>query len=293
MLFRSLNDFLNHINNISSHIKFTLEIEKDRQLPFLDILLTKKDGKLSTEVYRKKTHTEIYLHADSHHHPKQKIGIIKTLTTRASRTADSHHLIHEINHLRHVFQHNGYNIDVINKTIHQTLNKNNIKRTIDIPKISLPYIKGTTDKISKILNKHNIKIAFTPPNTIRNMVDSAKDPINPRLQKEIYIIPRSCGKEYIGETGRYLNIRLKEHTADISRNRTEKFALVDHAFSSSHYIRMEDAKLISKEDHYLKRKIREAIEIEKRKNNLNQDEGLNINNTWKPLIYHTSHKHQT
>ena len=51
---------------------------------------------------------------------------------------------------------------------------------------------------------------------------------------------------------------------------------------------MEDAKLISKEDHYLKRKIKEAIEIEKRKNNMNRDDGLNISNTWKPLIHHTS-----
>ena len=47
---------------------------------------------------------------------------------------------------------------------------------------------------------------------------------------------------------------------------------------------MEDAKLISKEYHYLKRKIKEAIEIEKKKNNMNHDDGLNIINTWKPLI---------
>ena len=225
-----------YINSLSSHIKFTIEIEKDNQLPFLDILLTKKEGKLSTKVYRKKTHTNRYLHSDSHHHPNQKIGIIKTLTIRASKISDSHHLEHEINHLRHVFQHNGYNKHVINKTIHQTLNKNNFKRAFDIPKISLPYIKGTTDRISRILNKHNIKIAFTPPNTILNMVDSAKDPIDPRLHKGVYIIPCSCGKEYIGETGRSLNVRLKEHVVDLSHNRTDKSALVEHAFSSSHYI---------------------------------------------------------
>ena len=51
---------------------------------------------------------------------------------------------------------------------------------------------------------------------------------------------------------------------------------------------MEDAKLISKEDHYLKRKNKEAIEIEKRKNNINRDDGLIISNTQKPLINLTS-----
>ena len=52
-----------------------------------------------------------------------------------------------------------------------------------------------------------------------------------------------------------------------------------YPFSSSYYIRIEDAKLISKEDHYLKRKIKETTEIEKRKNNTNRDDGLNISNT--------------
>ena len=46
---------------------------------------------------------------------------------------------------------------------------------MDIRKISLPYNKGTTDQIVKILRKQDIYVAFTPPNTIGKMVDSAKD----------------------------------------------------------------------------------------------------------------------
>lgn len=46
---------------------------------------------------------------------------------------------------------------------------------------------------------------------------------------------------------------------------------------------MEEVKLVRREDHYLKRKIKEAIEIEKRKNNLNRDNGLKLSNAWKPL----------
>jgi len=73
-----LNEFLSHLNSLSEHIKFTIEIEKDNQLPFLDVLLTKKNGKLSHQVFRKQTHTDKYLHSNSHHHPKQKVGVIKT-----------------------------------------------------------------------------------------------------------------------------------------------------------------------------------------------------------------------
>ena len=46
----------------------------------------------------------------------------------------------------------------------------------------------------------------------------------------------------------------------------------------------EQAKLIHKEDHYLKRRVKEAIEIEKSSNNMNRDYGLKLSNTWKPLL---------
>ena len=65
-----LNNFLAHLNSLSEHINFTLEMEKNNQLPFLDVLLTKKeDESCGYQVYRKKTHMDRYLHADSHHHP--------------------------------------------------------------------------------------------------------------------------------------------------------------------------------------------------------------------------------
>jgi len=47
---------------------------------------------------------------------------------------------------------------------------------------------------------------------------------------------------------------------------------------------MEEFKLVKKRDHYLKRKIEEAIEIEKMKNNLNRGGGLKLRNTYKPLL---------
>ena len=171
--------------------------------------------------------------------------------------------------------------------MHLSLIKNNKdmkNQNLSTPKVSLPYIKGTNDKITKILNKHNINVAFTPTNTISQLIISVKDPINLNLQKGVYVIPCSYRKEYIGEIGRSLNIRIKEHTADLRRERSSKSALAEHVHSSSHYICIEDVKLVRKEDHYLKRKIKEAIEIEKRKNNLNRDDGLKLSNTWKPLI---------
>ena len=61
----------------------------------------------------------------------------------------------------------------------------------------------------------------------------------------------------------FLFYQISEIAADISRNRATKYTLAEHASSSSHYICMEEAKLVKRKDHYLKTKIKEAIEIEK------------------------------
>ena len=91
------------------HIKFTMEMEEEGKLAFLDVLLTKKvDGSLGYQVYRKKTHTDRYLHADSHHHPAQKAGVIQTLAYRSKRILDTDHLEQEFEHLERVFMKNGY-----------------------------------------------------------------------------------------------------------------------------------------------------------------------------------------
>lgn len=73
-----------HLNNQSSSIKFTMEFECICSLPFLDILLSRNDdGSFSHQVYHKKTHTKQYLHANSHHFPTQKLGVLNTLAIRA------------------------------------------------------------------------------------------------------------------------------------------------------------------------------------------------------------------
>jgi len=54
-----------------------MEVEENNNIPLLDILLHRnKHGSLGHKVFRKKGHTDNYLHAKSHHHPAQNIGVI-------------------------------------------------------------------------------------------------------------------------------------------------------------------------------------------------------------------------
>ena len=60
-----------------------MEIEENMSIPFLDVLVTiKEDGTLGHQVFKKKTHTDSYLHAESYHHPAQKFGVLNTLAVR-------------------------------------------------------------------------------------------------------------------------------------------------------------------------------------------------------------------
>ena len=76
---------LEHLNSVNSNIQFTSEEPcEDGSIPFLDMLITPdEEGRLKTTVYRKPTHTNQYLHWDSHHAIPSKYSMIGTLFHRA------------------------------------------------------------------------------------------------------------------------------------------------------------------------------------------------------------------
>ena len=69
---------------VDPNIQLTVENQKGGQLPFLDILVSRdSDGSISTSVYHKPTHTDQYLHFQTHHPLPWKWAVAKTLMGRA------------------------------------------------------------------------------------------------------------------------------------------------------------------------------------------------------------------
>ncbi len=63
-----VDDFLLQLNSIDPSINITVERECDGKLSFLDTeIVHHSDGSLTTNVYRKTTHTDKYLSFDSYH----------------------------------------------------------------------------------------------------------------------------------------------------------------------------------------------------------------------------------
>ena len=73
------------LNEAREAIKFTNECEANNQLAFLDVLVVKQDDQFKTKAYRKPTCTNNYLNFLSFYSKHRKIGLIKTLYSRAQK----------------------------------------------------------------------------------------------------------------------------------------------------------------------------------------------------------------
>ena len=281
----SLSTFHDCLNSIHPNIKFTIEVEKNGCLPFLDILIYKTaHGTLGHRVYRKPTHTDLYLNKNSHHHPLQKSTVLRTLLHRAIMVSDSDSLPDEISHLCTTFKQNNYS----NRDINKALRKINSNKSNDQPKKDykgrafIPYVGTVSSKIGRLLSKYDIKAVFRPPAKISQLLRPVKDDLGLRTPG-IYKIPCECGKVYIGQTGRTVQDRIKEHQRCIKLADFDKSAVAEHSLLTGHRILFSSTTVVDKATNYYDRIIKEAIHI-KINDTFNKDVGLQLSNAWLPVI---------
>lgn len=162
-------------------------------------------------------------------------------------------------------------------------------------KTYLPYVKGTTDRISKILRRHNIETTFKADRKISTVLRNPKTKI-PLENQGVYEIPcLNCERTYIGQTNRRVNARRDEHKNSVRKDEKTS-SLAQHVKETSHTIDFSNTKLLANIEYTKTRIIREAIEIEKHPNNLNsRDDTQRLPTAWKPALTRTdtNKKHQT
>jgi len=80
-----------------------------------------------------------------------------------------------------------------------------------------------------------------------------------------------CG---IGETGRPMQERIKEHDRDTRLIRTQTSAIFEHTHETSHYPIWNKVKFTDWDPHWYTRRVKEAIHIKIHPNNINRDREL-------------------
>ena len=205
-------------------------------LPFLDVLVIRRDKTLRTQVYRKPTHTDRYLHFDSHYPQHQKLAVTKTLHD----IANSHNTIpadarHEATHVLSVLQLNNFLLRH-SYPIPKTQQRNTTQHLKHFT--SILYVHGTSERIGCILNEAGVKVAMKPVKTIGNIHTSSKDPIAEHEKSRlVYKIPcADCEFVYVGQTKRDLKSRVAEHKRAVKNAEPEKSALCEHLKLFDHRI---------------------------------------------------------
>jgi hypothetical protein len=109
----------------------------------------------------------------------------------------------------------------------------------------------------------------------------ARDP--QQTAQFIYSIPRECGRSYIGETGRPLALRLREHRHNLQHGLLEESKLAQNAYEEGHRVGWDEARILEIESNTRYRKCRESAHMVCLTNPISQP-SLGISPVWIPLV---------
>jgi hypothetical protein len=123
----------------------------------------------------------------------------------------------------------------------------------------LPYQGAASHKVSRLLAKFNIQTAHIPAKNIQ-LLRPAKDKLGLKTAG-IYHIPCECGKVYVGQTGRTIKARLREHRRYVHLNQPERSAVAEHSLTTYHRIDFDGTSKLRMATRYMDCLVREAIEI--------------------------------
>jgi hypothetical protein len=103
----------------------------------------------------------------------------------------------ELQHLKRTFRKNGYSDHDINYALY-TKNKQQKKTEEPTGIVMLPYQHATSNKISRVLGKYNMKTIHVPMKKTISTVRPLKDNLGLK-NPGVYCIPRGCSEVYIGQ----------------------------------------------------------------------------------------------
>ncbi|KAJ8027009.1 hypothetical protein HOLleu_32019 [Holothuria leucospilota] len=142
----------------------------------------------------------------------------------------------------------------------------------------MPYFKGVSERITRILNRAGAKTFYSRSQKLRgDILSQPKDPLSKKHTACVYSIPCSCGQQYIGQTKRPLRVRVVELKRATEQGKAEGSALAEHAHCNNHTPLWADVTSIVKVKHLGMRLIREALEIRvNEKSTINRMDGKDV-----------------
>ena len=223
------------LNEQSEYIRFTREKPKENWLPFLNVQIKLSENGYVTKWYRKPSNKNIIVHCLSSHPSHTKRAIVKSMFRTATNVCTGGEQKEESLALaREIAISNGYKAVASRDRFRgRTMPPNDLSSENKVPFI-LPFISNEiTTAIKRCLRRagldNSVRVIEIPPNTLRRQL--VRNRLYDRLceTKNCVVCPngrdgdcmisgtvyriscKTCGYEYIGETGRPLCVRIREH----------------------------------------------------------------------------------
>ena len=206
-------------------MSFSFDEETNSKMSFLDVEISRENGKFVTTVYYKPTFSGVYTHFESFLPSSQKFGMLYTLADRCF-TLCSDGRNRELVTLKEIFKGNGYPKSFIDKCFKKFLNRLHIIKPTSskvekkalrlvltyLGSISLQFRTKIRNPMKSTLNHCKLQVIFKNERKLSNMF-RFKDRV-PYDSVSGVVYEYTCGRcnsSYYDETERHLKVRSGEH----------------------------------------------------------------------------------
>ena len=263
----NIGTFLDYLNGCHPRIRWTIEVEKEGKLPFVDLNLCLRTFRITAGIYRKGSHTLKYSTFSSNRPRAEQLGIIKSMLHRAHELCDEGEpLDTEKELLSNAFIANGYHpkdVDHIVSTYQHQKSKKDEEAEHRCDTICIPYVRGPSDSLRKQLAKEGVNLIFKRGRTLRQFLFNGEPKRTERRKNVCYQVPcLNCSFSYIGETSQWWDERESQHKRSV-RNRDENNSFYLHLKDNpDHIIGWEKVSFLAFDSRYNYRRMKESVLID-------------------------------
>ena len=286
-----IQDFLEYLNGCHPRIKWTIEVEKEGKLSFVDLNLCRKSFRISAGIYRKDSHTLKYSTFSSNRPRVEQLGIVKSMLHRAHELCDEGEpLSNEIELLGNAFIANGYHpkdIDRITSTYEHQKSDKNEEAEHRCDTICIPYVRGPSDLLRKQLAKEGVNLIFKKGRTLRQFLFNGEPKKTDRRKNVCYRVPcLNCSFCYIGETSQWWDERESQHKRSIKNKDSNNSFFMHLREYPDHVIGWEQVTFLACDSRYSQRRMKESILIDifSHKGVMNIEDGMKKDACWNVLL---------
>ena len=228
--------FLEILNSLHPNLRFTVEVATN-SLPFLDVCVKIDEDHLETNVFRKETHSGVFLNYQAIAPTAWKRGLIFCLLHRARMICSSMCLFfEEVDKLRHMFTRNGYSHRFFDSVYDNFLKPKPLDDVSESPEseesehipfclFKVPFYGrsscGFAKEFKTLVENHfkvDLRIVYTTRKVGSYFRLKSRSP--PALYTNV-VYRFTCAVKahitYIGYTSRHLLTRVAEHT-ELTKN---------------------------------------------------------------------------